>query len=179
MKVRELEETGGGGETCRSRCRKRNKQKKEVLLFNLCDCAPQRQEMVPLHTGNELMAEIRRENGSGNHNKSMQLRDGRRIWAFKHSSRPCLMYGPIRRLLYYSWFGKVCVSPPSTFQMSTRYFRLSCSLSNRFHQLTRSSDLQRSQQKRDEMFQRSREMFPSAIPQNNCQHFTLVSPQQS
>lgn len=44
--------------------------------YDLCgprvisDHAPQRQEMVLLHTGNELMGQIRRENASGIQNKS-------------------------------------------------------------------------------------------------------------
>ena len=84
-KRRMLEETGALGERERERHAGAviEKRHEEVFVWRSCylsDCATWRQEMVLLHTGNELMAAIRRENGSGNQNKFMPTQQRGRLW---------------------------------------------------------------------------------------------------
>lgn len=68
-------ETGGGGKRrAGPEIEKETRRKQGFVcrLGYLSDASPQRQEMVLLHTGNELMAKIRSDNGWGNQ-KSMPM----------------------------------------------------------------------------------------------------------
>lgn len=136
-------ETGGGGKRRAGPEIEKETRRKQGFVWwlgYLSDASPQRQEMVLLHTGNELMAKIRPDNGWGNQ-KSMPMQqrgEWERIkgilWkSFWVSDTPvaynlfvwCTSAALIKHpSLYFNRFGEVCIHTITTW--SGRFQRFIC-----------------------------------------------------